>query len=94
MTSQTNPAPIAFPVKKVRAHAPVNEGLVRMLDGMLESAKKGELQSVACACVYASDLEPGGNTGEGWQMAPYTNYAMSHALGLLNYKIRHILYGD
>ncbi len=78
------PDPVALKAVKVRA-AP-EPGLIKMLEDMLVMAKEGKLQGVACACVYANDLEAGGEVGEGWSMAGYTNYAMSHAIMRLQYK--------
>ncbi len=63
---------LPFPIQKVKTHATPHAPLVRMLEGMLESAKNGELQSVACACVYANDLEPGGGTSMGCRPALYS----------------------
>lgn len=83
-----------LPVERVKQHAAPHQPLIDMLERMLESAKKGELQSVACACVYADDLEPGGAVSHGIQIAPYTRYAMSYAMGELTHKLTLVLHGD
>lgn len=84
------PEPVPLKVVKVRA-AP-EAGLIKMLESLLAMAKEGKLQGLACACVYANDLEPGGDVGEGWSAANFTNYAMTHAIARLQTKwMRHTL---
>lgn len=86
--------PVRLPIERVKKRADPNTKLISMLEGMLESARKGELQAVACACVYANDLEPGGGTSFGLQMAPYTRHAMAFALSEMNHKIGSLLHED
>lgn len=72
--------PDRVPLTKVKVRIPPQPGLINILKDLLARAEKGELQSCAFACVYANDLEPGGMTSDGWSVASYTNFAMSHAI--------------
>lgn len=79
---------------KVKLPRQVNDRLVKYLEDRLKEAQDGRLQSIATACVYANDLEPGGATDCGWSIAPMTNFALSHALAALNLKISRALHED